>query len=213
MIFGQDSLHSLPICYSAYIATSKPGIDTGYVQFGRGLFTVTYRIHEAEFGGILIFDREYISKHPMEINIDDVAQLLHKVDNPVVEALARSEDHVLFSDEAFLVRLPAWTQKRVVLTGDAAYSLSPASGFGGVAAMAGAYILAEEITKHGLNGLTTYERRLRPFIEARQKKASRIAKQIGSQNPLFTWIRDKMLRLAPDKAFNQTGTTETLGIA
>ncbi|KAB7767054.1 FAD-dependent monooxygenase [Xanthomonas maliensis] len=68
------------------------------------------------------------------------------------------------------VRMPRWSQGRVVLTGDAAWCATPMSGIGTTLAVVGAYVLAGEIASHAdhRDAFAAYERRMRPFVREGQ---------------------------------------------
>jgi 2-polyprenyl-6-methoxyphenol hydroxylase-like FAD-dependent oxidoreductase len=74
--------------------------------------------------------------------------------------------------------MPRWSDGRVTLVGDAAHCLTLVSGQGASTAMGGAYILAEELGKADdyRAAFAAYERRVRPFVEDKQRKARRFAK-------------------------------------
>ena len=74
--------------------------------------------------------------------------------------------------------MPRWSEGRVTLVGDAAHCLTLISGQGASTAMGGAYILAEELSKTDdvQAAYLSYERRVRPFVEDKQRKARRFAK-------------------------------------
>jgi len=80
------------------------------------------------------------------------------------------------SDDFYLqhvaqVRLNRWSNGRVALVGDAAYSPSPFTGMGTSLAFIGAYVLAGEISRHPGNipaALESYEKVLRPYFESVQ---------------------------------------------
>ena len=65
------------------------------------------------------------------------------------------------------VRLPRWSAGRVVLTGDAAWCATPLAGVGATLAVTGAYVLAEELTRHDdvMDAFAAYERQMRPMVE------------------------------------------------
>lgn len=72
------------------------------------------------------------------------------------------------------IRMNRWLHGRVVLLGDAAYCVSPATGQGTTAAMVGAYVLAGELAAHGSDlkvGVTAYEAALRDYATRNQDSA------------------------------------------
>ncbi|KAK0109705.1 hypothetical protein ONS95_002384 [Cadophora gregata] len=87
----------------------------------------------------------------------------------VLEGMDNAED--FYMQEIAQVKMTRWSQGRVVLLGDAGYCPSPISGMGTSCAITGAYVLAGEIAKHGMDyekAFQGYEENLRPYIEKAQ---------------------------------------------
>ncbi len=76
-----------------------------------------------------------------------------------------------YFDSLSLVELDTWSTGRVVLTGDAAFCATPASGQGTSLALAGGYVLAGEIAANETHeqAFAAYEQQMRGFAEANQK--------------------------------------------
>ncbi len=77
-----------------------------------------------------------------------------------------------YLDQVAQVVMDSWSDGRVALLGDAAFSSSPMSGQGTGLALVGAYILAGELAAAGWDpelGYARYEDRMRPFVEANQE--------------------------------------------
>ncbi|MFJ2837147.1 FAD-dependent monooxygenase [Nocardia sp. NPDC087230] len=77
-----------------------------------------------------------------------------------------------YLDQVAQVVMERWSNGRVGLLGDAAFSSSPMSGQGTGLALVGAYLLAGELAAAGWDpeaGFTGYERRMRSFVEANQE--------------------------------------------
>ncbi|MGX1774419.1 FAD-dependent monooxygenase [Nocardia brasiliensis] len=77
-----------------------------------------------------------------------------------------------YLDQVAQVVMDRWSNGRVVLLGDAAFSSSPMSGQGTGLALIGAYILAGELAAADWNpqlGFAAYEQRMRSFVEANQE--------------------------------------------
>ncbi|MCI2237007.1 FAD-dependent monooxygenase [Paenibacillus sp. TRM 82003] len=81
-------------------------------------------------------------------------------------------------DEVAQVVAPAWTRGRVVLVGDAAHAVSLLAGQGASLAVAGAYLLAEQLRRRPSveDALAAYEAALRPLVRDRQEAAHRSAR-------------------------------------
>jgi 2-polyprenyl-6-methoxyphenol hydroxylase-like FAD-dependent oxidoreductase len=88
----------------------------------------------------------------------------------ILDALA-ADSRDFYLDRVAQVHLPAWTSGRVAVLGDAAYCASPISGMGTSLALAGAYILAGELTTwpDHRDALRRYEERMRPYAETAQQ--------------------------------------------
>ena len=77
-----------------------------------------------------------------------------------------------YLDQVAQVVMDRWSNGRVGLFGDAAFSSSPMSGGGTGLALVGAYLLAGELAAAGWDpeaGFAAYEERMRPFVEANQE--------------------------------------------
>ncbi|CZT08173.1 related to salicylate 1-monooxygenase [Rhynchosporium graminicola] len=88
----------------------------------------------------------------------------------VLAGMDKSED--FYMQEIVQVKMSSWSQGRVVLLGDAGYCPSPISGMGTSCAIVGAYLLAGEIAKHGMDyekAFLGYEEKLRPYVTKAQK--------------------------------------------
>ena len=88
----------------------------------------------------------------------------------ILEHLDDTPDFYL--DQVGQVVMDRWSNGRVGLIGDAAFSSSPMSGGGTGLALVGAYLLAGELAAAGWNpeaGFARYEARMRSFVEANQE--------------------------------------------
>ncbi|MET0187381.1 MAG: FAD-dependent monooxygenase [Pseudonocardia sediminis] len=77
-----------------------------------------------------------------------------------------------YLDQVAQVVMDRWSDGRVALLGDAAFSSSPMSGGGTGLALVGAYLLAGELAAADWDpeiGFARYEERMRPFVEANQE--------------------------------------------
>lgn len=99
--------------------------------------------------------------------------------DPVAFALGAEIDWSLaFFDTISQIEMPKWSKGRVVLLGDSAWCLTFLSGQGTSTALAGAYVLAQELSKKSHpEAFTEYERRMRPVTTRMQA----VSKKIGGQ--------------------------------
>ena len=82
----------------------------------------------------------------------------------VIEQMMKSEN--FYSDELMQVKLPKWSQDRVVLLGDAAWAPTPFAGEGNQLAIIAAWVLAQEMSRNrNPVAFEMYEKRLRSYVE------------------------------------------------
>lgn len=90
----------------------------------------------------------------------------------VPEALDRCPpSKEIYYDQVAQIEMPGWSRGRVVLVGDACYAVSLIAGQGASPAIAGAYVLAEQLasTQSVEDALEKYEKLWRPVTEEKQK--------------------------------------------
>jgi 2-polyprenyl-6-methoxyphenol hydroxylase-like FAD-dependent oxidoreductase len=77
----------------------------------------------------------------------------------------------MYYDQVAQIIMPRWSKGRVVLVGDACYAVSLIAGQGASLAMAGAYVLADQLACAPTldRALAGYERMWRPVAEEKQK--------------------------------------------
>lgn len=99
--------------------------------------------------------------------------------DPVAYALDAEVDWGrAFFDTISQVEMPGWSKGRVVLLGDAAWCLTFLSGQGTSTALAGGYILAQELAGRSYqDAFASYERRMRPLTT----KMQAVSRNIGGQ--------------------------------
>lgn len=86
----------------------------------------------------------------------------------VLAGMAETED--FYFDVLRQVRMKRWSKGRVVLTGDAAWCVTPLGGVGATLAVTGAYVLAGELmrTPDPAEALAAYEAAMRPMVDQAQ---------------------------------------------
>jgi 2-polyprenyl-6-methoxyphenol hydroxylase-like FAD-dependent oxidoreductase len=121
----------------------------------------------------------------------------------VLRALDKAAD--FYFDRVSQIEMPKWTKGRVALLGDACACPSLLAGEGSSMAMAEAYCLAGELhagNRDHTAAFEAYERRLRPYVERKQKAARGFASGFVPKTASGLWLRNLAL----------TATT-TLGLA
>lgn len=124
----------------------------------------------------------------------------------VLAALATTAD--LYFDRVSQIAMPSWSHGRVALIGDACACPSLLAGEGSAMAMAEAYTLAGELHAAGgdhTQAFEAYEKRLRPYVERKQKGARGFAGSFVPRTALGLWLRNVSINAA-----GQLGLTRLL---
>ncbi|MEU3714170.1 FAD-dependent monooxygenase [Streptomyces catenulae] len=119
---------------------------------------------------------------PLDLDRHDTAaqrkllgEKLGHLGGPAPQLLAAMQEAPdFFFDAMAQIHMDRWSAGRVVLIGDAAHCPSPLSGQGSSLALAGAYVLADELGRSGGDhraAFTGYERRMRPYVTLNQALA------------------------------------------
>ncbi len=129
----------------------------------------------------------------------------------ILRALHNAND--LYFDSVSQIIMPSWSRERAVLIGDAAFCPSLLAGQGSALAMAGSYVLAGELKRasgdHRI-AFTAYERRLRAFIEKKQKGAENFGKWFAPDTQFAVFLRNQITKLFAIPLFADKFVTETI---
>lgn len=109
------------------------------------------------------------------------------------------EAREVYFDQTEQIELPRWSDGRVVLAGDSCQSVSLLAGQGASMALAGAYVLADELAagKGDLpSTLARYEAKLKPTILAKQKGGRDFARWFVPDSDFRMALRDLGMRAA-----------------
>ncbi|SNY31364.1 FAD-dependent monooxygenase [Paractinoplanes atraurantiacus] len=127
------------------------------------------------------------------------------MDDPAVrhalDCLENAPEHLF--DSVHQVRMPRWSQGRVVLIGDAAWCLNLYSGLGATSALKGGAALATALMDHPGDvtaALGAWEARLRPFITKEQRLTHIKRHLFVPSNRVTETIRTLGIRLINAKA-------------
>jgi 2-polyprenyl-6-methoxyphenol hydroxylase-like FAD-dependent oxidoreductase len=104
----------------------------------------------------------------------------------------------LFYDVVAQVEVPQWHHGRVVLLGDACQAVSLLAGQGASLAVAGAYVLGEQLMAGGSveDALSCYERAWKPVVRTKQEAGRRSAQWFLPSSQLRLRLRRAALKLA-----------------
>jgi 2-polyprenyl-6-methoxyphenol hydroxylase-like FAD-dependent oxidoreductase len=117
----------------------------------------------------------------------------------VPELLDRCDPSALYIGDVSQIAMPSWSRGRVVLVGDACQSLSPLTAQGASLAVAGAFVLAEEMERAGNDvraALARYERRVKPAASRVQAAGRRLASWFVPESSARLKVRNVALRAA-----------------
>ncbi|CAM01046.1 2-polyprenyl-6-methoxyphenol hydroxylase-like FAD-dependent oxidoreductase [Saccharopolyspora erythraea NRRL 2338] len=111
----------------------------------------------------------------------------------------------VYYDQVAQIESPQWTKGRVVLLGDACQAVSLLAGQGASLAIAGAYVLAEQLARAGTidAALGEYERLWRPVVAEKQRVARSSARWFVPDTRTQLAVRRTALRLAGLPVFDR----------
>lgn len=104
----------------------------------------------------------------------------------------------IYVDRVSQIRMPEWSNGRVLLLGDAAACVSLLAGEGTGLAMTEAYVLAGELHRARGDYQTAFrlhEQRLRPFVAGKQESAGRFAATFVPRTRFAIWRRNQATKL------------------
>ncbi|CAN3129043.1 6-hydroxynicotinate 3-monooxygenase [Mycobacterium sp. smrl_JER01] len=206
LVFGPESEFTEHLGMYVAIADapeqSTPGNRTTEVLNVPGLMAGVARYRDKALA-LFEFRSEPIDYdyHDLDAQKRILADAFAGVDDWKIPELIRTaqDDPELYFDAIAQIKMPRWHHGRVVLIGDAAHCATPMAGRGTSLALLGAWILTDELTRHGDDvdaAFSAYEERLRPEAAAAQQFAS-----VGAEIVLpATWeaieARNSRLRAA-----------------
>jgi 2-polyprenyl-6-methoxyphenol hydroxylase-like FAD-dependent oxidoreductase len=103
----------------------------------------------------------------------------------------------VFLDAVSQVHMPAWSQGRIALVGDACGCPTLVSGQGASLAMGGAYLLAEAVHEAVAyqDAFRQYEERMRPHIQTQQKHARSLAVSFAPASRIGVLVQRALLKV------------------
>jgi 2-polyprenyl-6-methoxyphenol hydroxylase-like FAD-dependent oxidoreductase len=124
----------------------------------------------------------------------------------VVKGFAESDD--VYMDGLTQIRMPAYARGRVVLTGDAAWCVTPLAGGGTSLALVGGYVLAASLDAAGddlQEGFRRYEEWMRPFVEGVQDLPKGTPDLFYPESPFGVGVLRTMQRVMASPPFRRIG--------
>jgi len=110
---------------------------------------------------------------------------------------AHAADDPIFFDSVTQIVMPQWHKGRVALIGDACGCLTLLAGQGSHMAMAGGYVLAEELARQPdhTTAFTAYQKFFKPHVDKKQRDAARFAGLFVPKPNSWPWLRRLTLKL------------------
>jgi 2-polyprenyl-6-methoxyphenol hydroxylase-like FAD-dependent oxidoreductase len=107
------------------------------------------------------------------------------------------EDAPVFFDSVTQIVMPQWHRGRVALIGDACGCLTLLAGQGSHMAMAGGYVLAQELARQADHAaaFAAYQNALKPSVDKKQKGAARSAPLFVPKPNSWPWLRRLTIKL------------------
>ncbi len=169
-----------------------------------GRLAAIYPVHQtttARGGFLFRRDQELDLDHH---DVDGQKRMLHQIyagdgwHVPQLLAAIDAADDFYFDSISQIV-MDSWTKGRVTLVGDAGYSPGPAVGGGTSIAMAGAYVLAQELARSGgdhQTGLHAYEDRVRGVATKARRIGTSTMSTLIPRTRVQVRLTPEVLRLA-----------------
>jgi 2-polyprenyl-6-methoxyphenol hydroxylase-like FAD-dependent oxidoreductase len=151
--------------------------------------TATFFLHRAER------PMKHVSRQTAEAELRRVYGGMQWIVPELLDLMPQAES--IYFDSVAQIVMPTWSRGRVVLVGDACWCVSLLAGQGASMAVAGGYVLAEELNRTPTDlaaALARYEARLRPAAEQRQASGRNIARWFVPENQFGIMVRDFFLR-------------------
>lgn len=96
-------------------------------------------------------------------------------------------------------RAAPWSQKRVLLLGDAAVAFLPTAGIGASMALESAAVLNDILSRTSVEqipqALLQFEKRRRRRVEGAQRDSRRLAKMMFVSSPMMAWMRNYFTKM------------------
>jgi 2-polyprenyl-6-methoxyphenol hydroxylase-like FAD-dependent oxidoreductase len=104
----------------------------------------------------------------------------------------------VYYDQVAQIEMPGWSRGRVTLVGDACQAVSLLAGQGASLGIAGAYVLAEHVTRADSieDGLARYEQMWRPVVAEKQQVARKGARWFLPESQTQLRVRRAAMKLA-----------------
>jgi 2-polyprenyl-6-methoxyphenol hydroxylase-like FAD-dependent oxidoreductase len=225
LVFGPEAEFARFLGYYAaafHFKSDGYGLDHAFKLYEETDRTVwLYPLDEYRADATLVFRDTDIGHVPRE---QRAALLRARLANGgwVTEKMLRELDAAqpIFLDSLTQIVVPDWHRGRIVLVGDACGCLTLAAGQGSQMAMAGAYVLAHELSRNTDHGgaFRAYQTFLKRHVAAKQRDAARFARLLVPSAGSWALVRRLAIRFMFSAALLRPamkffGTASVLGNA
>nr|WP_314074279.1 FAD-dependent monooxygenase [uncultured Roseococcus sp.] len=202
-LFGEDGAAAQPLGYraAAFQGPDRLGLGEDFLSYAEpGRMAETYTLDEGRLATLYIWRSDETGFVPPAAR-RDVLRAAFEGAHP--HALQWIDDlppgEPVYLDALTMIDLPAWSQGRALLLGDAAHCLTLVSGQGAGMALTSARILAEELGRDDdvPVALARHETRLRPAIRRLQEHSRKSASWFVPATPLAFHLRNTVMRWTP----------------
>lgn len=161
---------------------------TGYYPISDKMITAFYLFRSQDLG--------FIPRDRRLLLLKEKFKGSRWIAEKVLDGMAASTP--IFLDSLTQILMPAWRKGRIALLGDASGCLTLAAGQGSHMAMAGAYVIANELENSNGNydtAFKSYEAFMKPFVTRKQDQAARFARTYIPSQHSRMWLRRIVIRL------------------
>ncbi|MDY9928011.1 FAD-dependent monooxygenase [Methanosarcina sp.] len=209
LIFGPESQFARYIGY--YVAafhTPNHGYRIGrsleiYEELGRVAWF--YPLDANCIDAVYIFRHDNIGYLPHEKRLAFVQEQFDGAGWIAEDALKKvSSSKPMYFDAMEQIIMPDWHKGRIALLGDACGCLTLTAVQGSHMAMAGAYVIAQELERYSgdyQSAFINYQQFLKPFVDRKQNGAIRFAGQFVPSSRTKMVVRYPLIRLMFNKFF------------
>jgi 2-polyprenyl-6-methoxyphenol hydroxylase-like FAD-dependent oxidoreductase len=195
--------------YTAYFTIPKQGGDTDWARWCNVPGGIVYLLRPDNYGSTRACvnfrspEKDY-QDYPLEEKKKLIAGLIKGTrweSERIIKALDAVDE--IYLERLSQVKMDSWSNGNVVLTGDAAYCVTPIGGGGTDLAVTGGYVLAWAIAKFGDSAAAfgEYERLMRPYVDSIQQTPPGVPGLVYPTTRIGVGILNVLFRVASSGFF------------
>lgn len=207
LAFGSCPCYKYLGLHTAYLTIPKKSTDSRWARWYNAPKGIVFMLRPDNYGETRA-SVTFLAEENEYRDLDEQAQkkaLIKRIQGAgweserLIEGIGESRD--LYFERVSQVKADRWSKGRVVITGDAAWCATPIAGKGTDLAMAGAYILAGELSKaeHHEKAFGNYEKIMRPYVEKCQKLPPGIPGIVYPESKWGIALLNQCIRVAGSK--------------